>query len=75
MAYAFNQFASKCGPWIALFLTVLLRTSHHLWKDPFMLALAAGHFFLAGLVYWCTRNLWPLIACHAVYDILLRRRR
>ena len=70
MGYAFNQLATKLGPFFALLLTVLLRMSCHTYQG---LAHAIGIgavFFVSGLVYWWTRNLWPLIQAHIIVDVV-----
>jgi len=70
MGYAFNQFAAKRGPAFALALTVLLRMSCHTYQGP-VHALGIGAAFIAsGLVYWWTRNLWPLILAHIIVDFI-----
>jgi membrane protease YdiL (CAAX protease family) len=69
--YVFTQFAVKRGPFIALGLVVLIRIGFHLWKDPIFLPFTALHFTLAGLLYWRTRNLWPILVSHAVYDLVV----
>ena len=69
MGYAFTQFAAKRGPLFALFLTVILRMSCHSYQGPVHMLGIGVVFLLAGLVYWRTRNLWPLVIAHALIDI------
>jgi len=69
MGYAFNQFAAKRGPWVAFFLTLLIRISYHTWKSPVSLVITTLHFLVFGLSYKQRRNLWPLLIAHALYDI------
>ncbi len=69
MAYAFNQFAAKRGPAIAILLVLLLRASYHIWKSPADLVITVAGFSLFGLFYWKTRNVWPLIVAHCVFDL------
>ena len=71
MCYAFNQFAAKHGPLVAMGLMLLLRASYHIWKSPGFLCITVIEFSLYGAWYWRTRNVWPLILAHAGYDILL----
>jgi CAAX protease family protein len=70
MGYAFNQFAAKRGPLFALVLTVLLRMSCHTYQGVIHALGIGSAFFVCGLVYWWTRNLWPLILAHIIVDIL-----
>jgi membrane protease YdiL (CAAX protease family) len=70
MAYAFNQFAAKRGPAFALILTVLLRMSCHTYQGPVHALGIGAVFFVSGLVYWWTRNLWPLILAHILADTI-----
>ena len=69
MGYAFSQFAAKRGPGFALTLTVLLRMSCHSYQGPIHMLGIGAVFLLAGIIYWKTRNLWPLIVAHALVDI------
>jgi uncharacterized protein len=69
MAYAFNQFAAKRGPGIAIVLMLLFRASYHIWKTPAELVITVAGFLFYGLFYWKTRNIWPLIVGHCVYDL------
>lgn len=69
MGYLFNQFAAKQGPLVALLLTVLLRMSCHTYQGPVHVLGVGVLFFIYGLWYWQTRNLWPLIAAHALLDL------
>jgi membrane protease YdiL (CAAX protease family) len=71
MSYAFNQFAAKCGPLVALGLMLLLRISYHTWKRPAYLCITVIGFSMYGLLYWRTRNVWPLILAHVCFDTLL----
>ena len=68
MGYAFNQFATKLGPFFALVLTVLLRMSCHTYQGLVHAVGIGAVFFVSGLVYWWTRNLWPLILAHIIVD-------
>jgi membrane protease YdiL (CAAX protease family) len=70
MGYAFNQFAAKRGPVFALILTVLLRMSCHTYQGVIHALGIGAAFFLFGLVYLWTRNLWPLILAHIIVDSL-----
>jgi len=70
MGYAFNQFAAKRGPLFALILTVLLRMSCHTYQGPVHALGIGAAFTVSGLVYWRTRNLWPLIFAHMLIDML-----
>ena len=68
-AYAFSEFAAKCGPVLALLLIVLLRAACHTYQGPVQ-ALGIGIVFLIfTLGYWRTRNLRTLILAHALVDI------
>ena len=69
MGYAFNQFAARRGPFFALLLTVLLRMSCHTYQGPVHMLGIGVVFTIFGLWYWRTRNLWPLIAGHALLDL------
>jgi membrane protease YdiL (CAAX protease family) len=67
-AYAFNEFAARRGPGFALGLTVLMRMACHTYQG-FVHCLGIGAvFFVFGLWYWRTRNLWTLIFAHALID-------
>ena len=68
MGYAFNQFAAKRGPLFGLILTVLLRMSCHTYQGPIHALGIGAAFLVSGLVYWWTRNLWPLILAHILAD-------
>jgi len=70
MGYAFNQFAAKRGPFFALVLTVMLRMLCHTYQGPVHMLGIGAAFFVSGLVYWWTRNLWPLILAHIIVDLL-----
>jgi len=70
MGYAFNQFAAKRGPLFALVVTVMLRMSCHTYQGAIHALGIGAAFFVSGLVYWWTRNLWPLIMAHIVVDLL-----
>jgi membrane protease YdiL (CAAX protease family) len=70
MCYAFNQFAAKYGPRVALGLMLLLRISYHTWKSPAHLCITVIAFSIYGLWYWRTRNVWPLILTHICFDII-----
>jgi membrane protease YdiL (CAAX protease family) len=70
MGYAFNQFAAKRGPLFALVITVLLRMSCHTYQGAVHALGIGAVFFVSGLVYWWTRNLWPLILAHIIADSL-----
>ncbi len=70
MGYAFNQFAAKRGPIFALVLIVLLRMSCHTYQGPIHALGIGAAFTVSGLVYWRTRNLWPLILAHIIADML-----
>lgn len=70
MGYIFNQLAARCGPGVALFVTVFLRVACHTYQDPFHLAAIAVLFTLYGVFYWDTRRLWPLIFAHILLDII-----
>lgn len=70
MAYAFNQFAAKRGPLFALVLIVLLRMSCHTYQGPVHALGIGAAFTVSGLIYWRTRNLWPLILAHIMADML-----
>jgi uncharacterized protein len=68
MGYAFCQFSAKCGPLFALLLTVALRMLCHTYQG-LMHMFAVGAIFLVGGAYYCrTRNLWPLIFAHVLFD-------
>ena len=69
MGYAFNQFAAKRGPFFALVVTVSVRMSCHIYQGPVHMLGIGMVFLIFGLWYWYTRNLWPLIAGHALLDI------
>jgi membrane protease YdiL (CAAX protease family) len=69
MGYAFNQFAAKQGPFFALILTVCLRMACHTYQGPVHMLGIGMVFTIFGLWYWYSRNLWPLIAGHALLDI------
>jgi membrane protease YdiL (CAAX protease family) len=68
MGYAFNQLAAKRGPLVALIVVILLRMSCHSYQGPVHMLGIGVVFLLEGLVYWRTRNLWPLIVAHALVD-------
>jgi membrane protease YdiL (CAAX protease family) len=68
-AYAFNQFAAKQGPLFALLLTVLLRMGCHTYQGPIHALGIGAVFFVYGLWYWQTRNVWTLIFAHALLDL------
>jgi membrane protease YdiL (CAAX protease family) len=70
MGYAFNQFAAKRGPLFALVVTVLLRMSCHTYQGAVHALGIGAAFFVSGLVYWWTRNLWPLILAHIFVDLV-----
>jgi len=70
MGYAFNQFAAKRGPLFALVATVLLRMSCHTYQGGIHALGIGAAFVVSGLVYWWTRNLWPLILAHIIVDLL-----
>ncbi len=69
MAYIFNQLAAKSAPLLALLLTVALRMSCHTYQGLLHMVAAGAIFFVAGTWYWRTRNLWPVIFAHALFDI------
>lgn len=69
MGYAFNQFATKHGPLFALFMTVVLRMSCHTYQSAVHAFGIGASFFVSGLVYCWTRNLWPLILAHIIVDL------
>ena len=69
MGYAFNEIASKRGPLIALILMVTLRLSYHTYQGVFPLFEHAIFFSIFGLWYWRTRNLWPLILTHTLFNL------
>jgi membrane protease YdiL (CAAX protease family) len=70
MRYAFGQFAAKRGPLFALVVTVLLRMSCHTYQGVIHACGIGAAFFVLGLVYWRTQNLWPLILAHIAVDML-----
>jgi uncharacterized protein len=69
MGYAFNQFAARRGPLFALVATVLLRMSCHTYQGGIHALGIGAAFVVSGLVYWWTRNLWPLILAHIIVDL------
>jgi membrane protease YdiL (CAAX protease family) len=69
MGYAFTQLAARRGPLFALVVTVLLRMSCHTYQGPVHALGIGAAFFVSGLVYWWTRNLWPLILAHIIVDL------
>jgi membrane protease YdiL (CAAX protease family) len=69
MGYAFNQFAVKLGPYFALMLMVLLRTSYHTYQGVTYALPIGAVFFMFGICYWRVRNLWPLIFAHVLFDM------
>jgi len=69
IGYAFNQFAAKQGPFFALLLIVMVRMAYHTYEGPIHMLGVGASFFVSGLVYWWTRNLWPLIVSHALIDL------
>jgi membrane protease YdiL (CAAX protease family) len=68
-AYAFNQFAAKRGPALALGLTVLLRAACHTYQGPVHAAGIGAVFLIFTLWYIRTHNLWTLIFAHALIDL------
>jgi uncharacterized protein len=69
MAYGFNQFAARWGPYVALPIIVVLRMSCHTYQGLFHAMGIGVVFTIEGLVYWRTRNLWPLIFAHMLLDL------
>jgi membrane protease YdiL (CAAX protease family) len=70
MGYTFTQLAARRGPFFALVVTVLLRMSCHTYQGPVHALGIGAAFLVSGLVYWWTRNLWPLILAHIIVDLL-----
>ena len=68
MGYAFNQFAARRGPLFALLLTVVLRMSYHTYQGFIHMSAAGLGFLITGVYYWRTRNLWPLILAHILFN-------
>jgi membrane protease YdiL (CAAX protease family) len=71
MSYAFNQFAARRGPLVALGLMILLRISYHTWKGPTYLGAMLIGCVVDGLWYWRFRSVWTLILAHALFNILI----
>jgi membrane protease YdiL (CAAX protease family) len=69
MGYFFTQVAARCGPLVALILTVFLRMACHTYQGPVNVIGIGLLFLVYGLWYWRSRNLWPLIFAHAVLDL------
>ena len=67
--YVFTQLATKWGPGLGLFATLVLRLACHTYQGPMNLLPIGAVFLIFGLWYWWTRNLWPLIVAHALLDI------
>jgi membrane protease YdiL (CAAX protease family) len=68
-SYAFNQFAAKRGPLVALLLVVLLRMACHTYQGPVHMLGIGAVFFVFGAWYWWRRNVWTLIFAHALIDL------
>ena len=69
MGYAFNQFAAKRGPAIALGAVLALRIAVHAYQGFAHAAGIGAVFLIFGLWYWTTRRLGSLIVAHALIDI------
>lgn len=70
LSYAFNQFAAKHGPFFALILTTLLRISYHTYQGIAPTIALSAIFLIFGIYYWRTRNVWPVIMAHILYDTI-----
>ena len=70
MGYAFQQFAAKHGPLVALLGMVFLRMLLHTYKGPLEMLGIASFSFVYGLAYIYLGRLWPLILGHAGTDIV-----
>jgi membrane protease YdiL (CAAX protease family) len=70
MGYIFNQLATRCGPALALVVTVSIRAACHTYQDPVHLAGIAVLFTVYGVTYIWLRKLWPLIFAHLLLDII-----
>ncbi len=69
LSYAFNQLAMKRGPRFAMVMTLLLRMSCHTYHGPIYIWGTMATFMVATFWYWRTRNVWPIIVGHALFDI------
>ncbi|MCE0498231.1 MAG: CPBP family intramembrane metalloprotease [Methylacidiphilales bacterium] len=69
MSYAFNQFAAKYGPRIAIGLMIVLRLSWHTWQGPVEMCGSAMAFLFFGVWYWQMQKVWPLILAHTFFDL------
>jgi len=67
-----SRFAARWGDWTGLIAATAAYTLVHVWSGNIMLMIAA----LVGGLYWGfiykhTRNLFPVIVSHAVWDVLV----
>jgi membrane protease YdiL (CAAX protease family) len=69
MGYAFNQFAAKRGPAIALAAVLVLRVGVHAYQGFAHAAGIGAVFLIFALWYWATRRLGSLVLAHALIDI------
>lgn len=58
------------GVFVALVASVLIRTSYHLYRGVpgILLMVPLGLSF--GVIYWRSRNLWPLVVAHGLLDFI-----
>jgi membrane protease YdiL (CAAX protease family) len=69
LSYAFNQFATKRSVVFAFMFTLLLRASCHTYHGPIYIWGNIATFLVITLWYVRTRNVWPIIVAHALFDI------
>ena len=69
MSYIFRQLAARCGPAMALLVTIILRAGCHVYQDTAHVAGIAVIFTIFALVYLRFRSIWPLILAHILMDI------
>ncbi len=58
------------GVIVALAASVLIRTSYHLYRGVPGILLIAPLGLVFGVIYWRSRNLWPLVVAHGLLDFV-----
>jgi hypothetical protein len=60
----------KYGMWTAVFLSALTRAVIHTYQGAVGMACVFVIGVIFGLVYWKSRQLWPLMVAHMLIDII-----
>jgi membrane protease YdiL (CAAX protease family) len=69
MGYLFTSIEKVKSTTTAMYLSLAVRLSYHLYQGSGIL-LVAVFGYLIGKAYIRKRNIWPLIVCHACVDLI-----